>query len=163
MGQTYGTPTPIDGWVKVFNHNVAGGYFSNANGWAEVLNTNAGNPNANKYSQLHKLPYMKFGNEYILKMVMDTYTNIWAQTHNPLEVCTPAATVPGYRAIDVQTTGSSWGGLTRSTGGNGYIDGNPLNSNWYYVLGSTASWSTGGLPQYDGVPHQTVELWVKIR
>ena len=162
MSIGYGTPLPSDGWVKVFRHNVAGGYFSNANDWEEVKNTNIGGPNGNKYSQLFKISKMTLNNEYVLKMVMDSFTNTWAQTHNPLENAPYASTVPGYRAIDVQTAGNSWGGISRSDGAAAFIDANPLNSNWYYPLGPSASWN-GGLPQYDSTGHPFVELWVKIR
>lgn len=157
MSIGYGTKIPDDGWVKIFNHNIAGGYWSTS----EALMFNTSDPDNYKYSQLHKLPSMKLNGEYVLKMVMDNYTNIWAQTHNPLELCDYASTVPGYRAIDVQTTANSWGGLTRGRS-TGYLDCNPANTNCYYPLAPTGSWN-GGLPQYDSTGHPTVELWVKIR
>jgi len=94
-------------------------------------------------------------------MVMDNYTNIWAQTHNPLELHPLSTPVEGYRAIDIQTTANSWGGLSlgRSLG---FLDCNPHSTNWYYPIASTSSWN-GGIPQYNSVGHPTVELWVKIR
>ena len=162
MAIGYGKITS-DGWVKLFNHNVAGGYWSSANGWAEVLNSNPTDPNNNKYSQLYKLSdNMKMGNEFILKLVMDSHINIWAQTHNPLENAPAAATVPGYRAISVSTTGNSWGGLSRSDGSSSFLDGNPANANWYYPIGPSSVWN-GGMPQYDATGHPFVELWVKIK
>lgn len=162
MGQAYGH-RPEDGWVLIYRHNVAGGYWSSVNNWAEVLKSNSTDPTNNKYSQLYKLSdSYKIGNEFILKLVMDSHTNIWAQTHNPLENAPTASTVPGYRAISVSTTGNSWGGLSRSDGGSSFLDGNPAGSNWYYPIGSTGNWN-GGLPQYDGTGHPLCELWVKIR
>jgi len=161
MGQHYGK-NPTDGWVKIFNHNVAGGYWSSADNWAEALKSNPTDPDNNKYSQLYKLTdAMKLGNEFILKMVMDSYTNTWAQQWNPLEDAPTGSTVPGYRAIDIQTTGNSWGGLSKGTA-SAFLDGNPANSNWYYPIASNQNWN-GGLPQYDGTGHPFVELWVKIR
>ena len=162
MALSYGK-TSSDGWVKIFNHNVAGGYWSSDNGWAEVLNSNPTDPDNNKYSQLYKLSdNMKIGDEFILKLVMDNHTNIWAQTHNPLENAPTAATVPGYRAISVSTTANSWGGISRSDGPAAFLDGYPANTSWYYPIGSIANWN-GGLPQYDGTGHPFCELWVKIR
>jgi hypothetical protein len=89
-------------------------------------------------------------------------TNIWAQTHNPLVDAPTAATVPGYRAIDMDSSANSWGGLSRSDGGSAYIDGNPANSNWYYPLGQTGAWS-GGIPATTSSGQSSLELWVKIR
>ena len=159
MSIGYGMKTPTDGWVKVFSHNTSGGYFTSSN----VTNLNSTNPNASLYSQLYKLDSMKYNGEYVLKMVMDSYTNIWAQTHNPLEDVNPnATTVPVYRAISVGTTNNSWGGLSLGSSGVAYLDGNPNNTNWYYPIGSYTSWN-GGMPQYDATGHATVELWVKIK
>lgn len=163
MALAYGT-RPDDGWVKIFNHNIAGGYWSSANDWAEVKKSNINDPDSNKYSQLYKLnDNMKLGSEFVFKMVMDNHTNIWAQTQNPLTNAPTAATVPGYRAISISTTGNSWGGLSRSDGSNvSFLDGNPAGTNWYYPIGPVSVWN-GGLPQYDGTGHPFVELWVKIR
>ena len=162
MGQVYGKRSE-DGWVKVFRHHVNGGYFSSANDWAEAKNVNPTNPDADKYSQLYKLSdTWKIGNEFILKMVMDSYTNIWAQTQNPLLDAPAAATVPGYRAISVQTAANSWGGLSRADGSSSFLDANPANTNWYYPIASAGVWN-GGMPQYDSTGHPFVELWVKIR
>lgn len=159
MSITYGVETPDDGWVKIFQHKVTGGYFNSSN----VTNLNATNPNADLYSQLYKLGDMKLAGEYVLKMVMDNYTNIWAQTHNPLLDVNPnASTVPGYRAISIGTSANSWGGLSLGSSGAAYLDGNPANSNWYYPIGSYQNWN-GGMPQYDSTGHPTVELWVKIK
>lgn len=162
MGQHYGKRS-LDGWVKVFRHHKNGGYWSSANGWAEVLNSNSTDPENNKYSQLYKLnDSWKIGEEFILKMVMDAHTNTWAQTLNPLENAPTGSTVPGYRAISISTTGNSWGGLSRSDGTASFLDGNPAGTNWYYPIGSSGNWN-GGLPQYDGTGHPFVELWVKIK
>jgi hypothetical protein len=153
-----------DGWVKVFRHKASGGYWSSSNSWAQVLKNNSTNPNADLYSQLYKIENMKIENEYILKMVLEgpSITNIWAQTHNPLVDAPTAATVPGYRAIDMDSSANSWGGLSRSDGGSAYIDGNPANSNWYYPLGQTGAWS-GGIPATTSSGQSSLELWVKIR
>jgi hypothetical protein len=162
MGQHYGS-RPEDGWVKIFNHNIAGGYWSSANDWAEVKKSNIDDPNSNKYSQLYKLnENMKLGNEFVFKMVMDNHTNIWAQTNHPFTDVPYSSTVPGYRAISISTSGNNWGGISRSNTSSSFIDGNPANTNWYYPIGSTTNWN-GGLPQYDSTGHPSVELWVKIR
>lgn len=165
MSQHYGS-RPSDGWVKIFRHHINGGYWSSASSWAEVKKSNPSDPNNNKYSQLYKLidggDNWRIGNEFILKMVMDNYTNIWAQTINPTSNAPTAATVTGYRAISIGTSGNAWGGLSIGDGGSAFLDGNPANTNWYYPIGSTSAWN-GGLPQYDNTGHAFVELYIKIR
>jgi len=161
MGQHYGKKSN-DGWVKIFRHHTDGGYWSSANSWDEVKKSNIHDPNNNKYSQLYKLTdRFKINGEFVFKMVMDSYMNIWAQTISPLENAPTAATVTGYRAISIGTSGNSWGGLSIGDGGSAFIDGNPANTNWYYPIGSTSSWN-GGLPQYDGTGHPFVELYVRL-
>lgn len=163
MSISYNTKMPDDGWIKIFRHHISGGYWSSASDWAQVKNYTAEGYNGNKFSLLYKLnDSMKINGEFIFKLVMPAYTNIWAQTHNPLLDAPSAATVPGYRAISVQTTANSWGGLSKSDSTSSFIDGYPANSSWYYPLGSVASWN-GGLPLYSGTGEQFIELWVKLR
>ena len=161
MSLLYGKNS-TDRWVKIFRHHTNGGYWSSSNDWAEVKRSNIDDPDNNKYSQLYKLSdSFKINGEFIFKMVMDSYTNIWAQTISPLENAPTASTVTGYRAISIGTSGNSWGGLSRSDGSSAFIDGNPANTNWYYPIGSSNSWN-GGLPQYDSTGHPFVELYVRL-
>ena len=164
MVQHYGYRT-TDGWAKIYRHNVAGGYWSNATSWAEVRQSNIDNPNADKYSQLFKLnSNFLINGEYVFKMYMpdDGTTNIWAQTHNPFEDAPYAATVPGYRAISIDSSANSWGGLSLSDGTSSFIDGNPLNTNWFYPIGSSAAWN-GGIPAHLSTGIPILELYIKVR
>lgn len=164
MVQHYGYRT-TDGWAKIYRHNVAGGYWSNASSWAEVRQSNIDNPNADKYSQLFKLnSNFLINGEYVFKMYMpnDGNTNIWAQTHNPLENAPTAATVPGYRAISIDSSANAWGGLSLADGTSSFIDGNPANTNWYYPLGPTAAWNSG-IPAHLATGIPILELYVRVR
>lgn len=152
-----------DGWVLFYRHLTSGGYWSSANGWAEVLRSNEYDLDSAKFSQLYRLDdSFKINGEFVLKLVMDNHTNIWAQAINPKDNAPTAATVTGYRPISISTTGNSWGGISRSDSGSSFLDGNPAGSNWYYPIGPGSQWN-GGLPQYDGAGHPSCELWVKIK
>lgn len=164
IGYGNGTNKPdSNGWLLIFRHNIAGGYFSSADDWSEAKWTNPTDPTSNKFSILDGIhDKMKFGDEYIFKMVMDSYTNIWAQTNHPYTDVAYASTVPGYRAISIGTSGNAWGGISRANTSSAFIDGNPANTNWYYPIASNASWN-GGLPQYDSTGHSFVELYIQVK
>ncbi len=152
------------GWTKVFNHNIAGGYFASLND-AESKNTE--NPLANLYSILNKLEDFKRNGKFTFRIDWPGYAaiNIWSQTTNP----TNDIAVGGYTAIDINAVSNYWGGLELGNGtivvsnaNSSYIDGSVNHANWYYAIGSLAVWGEGIPSATDvtsvGVPH--VELWV---
>ena len=77
----------ILGYIKVFNHNAAGGsFFAN---FSDALSKNTNDTNANLYAILDKLDVYKGGNgKYRLKICWPQMTvakkcNEWYQASNP--------------------------------------------------------------------------------
>ena len=77
----------ISGFIKVFNHNAAGGkFFTN---FDDALSKNTIDPNANLYSILNQLDIFKGGKgKFKLKICWPQMTtpkkcNEWFQTSNP--------------------------------------------------------------------------------
>lgn len=153
------------GWTRVFHHQVAAGYFTNA---AEAASSNEGDPQASKYSILGQLDHFRRGGSFTFRISWPGYAarNIWSQTTNP----TSDVDVAGYQAIDVRATDNGWVGLELSNGthgagsGSSYLDGTG-GGNWYYAVGSYVAWY-GGIPAADsvagaatGVP--STQLWVR--
>lgn len=162
MGINYGD-RPTDGWVKVFRHNTAGGYFSTANNWSEAKLTNFNDPDANKFSILSKIDKMR-GSDGKITFKLDYpnsgITNIWKQSSNP--VTRTVAGVDGYEAISIDATSSFWGGLERNAyNTSSFLDGSVNHGNWFYAIASSVAWN-GGIPGSSS-PESLVELYVKIR
>ncbi|WP_408098952.1 fibrinogen-like YCDxxxxGGGW domain-containing protein [Peredibacter sp. HCB2-198] len=152
------------GWTLVFNHNIAGGYFVDAN---DALSKNVASPTANQYSILNQLDNFKANGRYIFKINWPGYAgrNIWAQTTNPT-IDQPAA---GYVPLVIDSTSNYWKGLEKNCANgctSSLMDGSVNHGNWFYAIGSTVVWG-GGIPAYDsitgtsgvGVPH--AQLWTR--
>ena len=164
MGINYNN-RPEDGWIKVFRHYSGNGlYFSSANSWEEAKLSNPTNPTAEKFSILSKIDNMKIGSEYIFKIYYpeNGITQIWAQQSNPVTDTVASGGVIGYRAISIDTTVNSWGGLEYS-GASTFLDGTVNSGNWYYAIASAVSWGTATTFPGHSVAVNEVELWVKIR
>ena len=87
--------------------------------------------------------------------------NTWYQSSNP--VAAPAGGVDGYRAIDVQFTEASFGGLERNTkfAGSALLDGSVGADLWYYAvgyMGNASGWPS--IPAW-GPGAQQVELFLR--
>ncbi|GAA3621682.1 hypothetical protein GCM10022397_04290 [Flavivirga jejuensis] len=148
------------GWTLVFNHNTAGGYWAND---TESQEHNAGSPGltTNKYSILSKLDEIKSSPtiyEFRLHYPSLGLTNHWSQTFDPRSGTAGVSPVPGYTAINVNSTSNLWGGLELS-GTNTYIDGSVNHGNWFYSIGSINPW-TGGIPSA-GAPTDQVQLFIR--
>ncbi|WP_374000227.1 fibrinogen-like YCDxxxxGGGW domain-containing protein [Bdellovibrio bacteriovorus] len=157
------------GWTRLFRHNIAGGYFADA---ADALTKNATTPTANLHSILNRIDNFKTsGNRYHFRLTWpgEPLKNIWFQTTNP----TADVNVAGYASEFVQGYSNYWSGLELSNGTHGpastsaFLDGSVNHGNWYYGVGTYASWGTtpSGIPASDvlgsshGVPE--VNLWIR--
>ncbi|GAA3613615.1 fibrinogen-like YCDxxxxGGGW domain-containing protein [Flavivirga amylovorans] len=131
------------GWTLVFNHNTAGGYWTND---TEANEYNIGSPGltTNKYSILSQLDNIKSAADYEFRLHYPSLgiTNHWSQTFDPRSGTAGTSPVTGYTAISVDTTARNWGGIELS-GGNTYLDGSVNTGNWYYSIGSNVPWSSG--------------------
>lgn len=113
-----------------------------------------------KYSILSKLDELKSNAPYEFRLHYPTLglTNHWSQTFDPRSDNSPIRPVTGYTAISIDMTNSNWGGLELS-GGSTYLDGSVNSGNWWYSIGSVASYS-GGLPGPGSVV-STVQLFIR--
>ncbi|XMO85461.1 fibrinogen-like YCDxxxxGGGW domain-containing protein [Algibacter sp. AS12] len=147
------------GWTLVFNHNTVGGYWTND---AEANEFNVATPNitTNKYSILTKLDELKNNTPYEFRLHYPGLgiTNHWTQTFDPRSGASPTRPVTGYVAINIDASGSFWGGLELSLG-NTYLDGSVNSPNWWYSLGSINPYS-GGIPGPSTVANN-VQLFVR--
>jgi hypothetical protein len=154
------------GWTLVFNHNIAGGYFTNA---TEANSYNTGKPLSDRYSILTSLESMrsKKGN-FTFKIDWPGYAprNIWQQKTNPAV----DQAITGYIPLSIQASTSGWGGLERNcTIGcvDAFMDGSVGSTGWYYGIGSYAGWGAPlGIPSStavvaSGVGVNQAELWVR--
>ena len=65
------------GYVKVFNHNTAGGFFDASNSPDDVLSKNPTDPNADLYSILDTLEnYRDADGKFTLKICYPEYTGV---------------------------------------------------------------------------------------
>jgi len=153
------------GWTLVFNHNIAGGYFSNA---TDAMSKNPSVPTSNLYSILDRLDEFKANDRYIFKINWPGYVprNIWVQTTNP----TIDQPIQGYVGLQIDATDRGWGGLERNCSAacvNSLMDGSPGVANWHYAIGSFIPYGNpAGIPTTDlvaassaGAPH--VQLWTR--
>lgn len=144
------------GWTRVFSHSASGGFFANS---TEANETNLATPSAAKYSILSRLSHFYRSGKLELKITWPNNTssrNWWTQTSNPT-----TSAIAGYTPVAIDFTANSWGGLELNTlfSSASYIDGSVGTSNWYYAIGSYATWF-GGIPADSGVASR-VDLWVK--
>ncbi|MGB5417393.1 fibrinogen-like YCDxxxxGGGW domain-containing protein [Algibacter sp.] len=147
------------GWTLVFNHNTAGGYWTND---TEANEFNVATPNitTNKYSILSKLDELISGASYEFRLHYPQLgiTNHWSQTFDPRSGASGIRPVAGYVAINIDSTGNYWGGLENS-GPSTYLDGSVNSTNWWYSIGSIGNYS-GGMPGPGSVVN-IVQLFVR--
>jgi flagellin-like protein len=149
------------GWTLIFNHDIAGGYFSSS---VDAKNKNQDNPSANLYSILDKLELFRRGGKFVLKInwpSSGTGKNIWSQTINPVTNAGMSATRPveGYEGIDIDYTTNYWGGLEQY-GSSSLLDGSVNHGNWFYAIGSYNIYGIG-IPSYNSGSSADAQLWVK--
>lgn len=151
------------GWTRIFNHNVAGGFYPST---SSALLYNQTAPTGNLYSIIQYIDEFENLNRFTfwINYPNETKKNIWSQYTNPI-YDTP---VRGYRGIDIEMTAQRWGGL--ELGNNSYsytnndaslLDGSVNHSNWYYAIGSDAAYKTGIPADFNNdVGTQLVELYI---
>lgn len=148
------------GWTLVFNHNTAGGFWTND---AEANEFNVGTPNitTNKYSILSKLDEIRNAATYEFRLHYPAIgiTNHWSQTFDPRSGASGIRPVAGYVPINIDSTSNFWGGLENS-GGATYLDGSVNSGNWWYSLGSVNPYGGGGIPGPGSVIYN-VQLFVR--
>jgi len=144
------------GWARVFRHDVAGGYFAS---YEEAFHHNEDEPGADLYSVLKHVERLRNPDGSLEMRISWPDTgiagrNIWRQDSNPT-----TAPVVGYEAVDINYADQYWAGLELSTSGAAYLDGSVQHPNWFYAIGSFASWNDG-IPSYGPAATQ-VALWVR--
>jgi hypothetical protein len=164
------------GWTRVFRHVISRtqtgqcsdrvqAYFDDD---TEALEAQPLDPFAPKYSMLSSLEHFRRGErlEFRLNWPGLAERNVWSQLNNP----TRLENVRGYRAISVDVSSNSWGGLERSAlhggGESSFIDGSIDRPHFFYAIGSKRPWdgsfSRSGFPTWEGREGWCeVELWVR--
>ena len=152
-------------WARVFYHNNRGGSTLFANETeAKSVDT------AYKYSALGTLDNYKdsTGNwEFMLQYPRDISGkyNRWKQTANPVTTTvangTGSETAPGYSAVHIDWNQNYWGGLTKSTASQTFINGSVGYAWWQYAIGAYQAWN-GGIPGPSNPVFQGTELWARI-
>ena len=157
-------------WARVFYHNSKEGavVFSSV---SEAKNTQT----ADKYSRLYLLDDNTFkGSDGKFELMLcypndTTAYNRWKQTDSPCNLYTGTGQgtfVPGYEAIHIDWSGSSWGGLERNSSSTSsityaYIDGSVGFGNWWYAIAPVEIYEYG-MPGPSVVTSNCVEVWVRI-
>lgn len=162
-------------WVEVFYHNNRTGtvLFSNAEDWKDAKSTDG----VDKYSILGQLEKFRTNTSQVFEFLLE-YDEIsgkynrWQQTANPVTTTVAdgdgTAFAPGYTTnftgSHIDWTGNYWGGLTRSTSGQTFINGSVGHGNWFYAVGSRAIWggNNKGIPGPNSTNiNGAMHLWVK--
>ena len=151
-------------WARVFYHNNRGGSTLFAN------ETEAKSVDVSyKYSALGTLDNYKdtTGNwEFMLQYpeIKEKY-NRWKQTGNPATTTIAngdgSANAPGYSAVHIDWNQNYWGGLTKSTASETFINGSVGYAWWQYAIGAYQAWN-GGIPGPSNPVFQGTELWSRI-
>lgn len=158
-------------WARVYYHDSKGGtvLWSSA---SEAKNTQT----TDKYSRLGELGNSAFKNSANKLELMLTYPtnsasgyNRWKQTNNPCDVFTNTGQgtfVPGYEAVHIDWSGSSWGGLERCNSSASdityaYIDGSVGFSNWWFAVAPSEKYE-GGFPGPSEIVYRQCEIWARI-
>lgn len=148
------------GWTRVFKHNVSAGYFATT---SSALSANPTDPNNNMYSILSLLDNFEVLGRFTFRIFWpdNNKRNIWSQSTNPIY----NTDVRNYQGISIDDSSRFWGGLelgNRSNGqanfGSSLLDGSVDHSNWWYAIGSTVSFSTGGIPGSTLTPEVVSEV-----
>ena len=147
-------------FARVFRHHISGGYFSASQC------EHHGKIDDYLYSRLDIIQDIKYSEDdkYIFRRYWPQYsnnTNIWKQTNRPQDDFNYNSNSEGYEPIEINSTGSYWGGLSRSNNGSTYIDGDKRGTDWWYALGTHGAYS-GGIPGPNSSIANEVELWVAI-
>ena len=109
--------------------------------WLSYNPTDPEGPNFSKLNMIEQYRLADGSFELEMSWPADVdYVNHWAQSSSPLD-----SGVSGYRAIDVASTSSWWGGLERSTTSAVLLDGSVGHGNWWYAIGTDRT-HRGGIP-----------------
>ena len=162
-------------WVEVFYHNNRTGtvLFSNAENWKEAMSTDG----VDKFSILGQLEKFRTNTSQVFEFLLEYDEvsgkyNRWQQTANPVTTTvangTGSENAPGYTTdftgSHIDWTGNYWGGLTRSTNGQTFINGSVGHVNWFYAVGARAIWggNNTGIPGPNSTNiNGAMHLWVK--
>lgn len=115
--------------------------------WATLGDSSA----TQNFSILDKLATKYGGGPYTLKMRWPELNsgkggeNVWVQSSLPDATLGRGVKATGYREIDIEYPGCFWAGLQRCDGpaGPAYICSLAANGNWWYPMGTSASWNAG--------------------
>ena len=118
-----------------------------ASSWAALGDSSA----TQNFSILDKLATKYGGGPYTLKMRWPELNsgkggeNVWVQSSLPDATLGRGVKATGYREIDIEYPGCFWAGLQRCDGpaGPAYICSLAANGNWWYPMGTSASWNAG--------------------
>lgn len=154
-------------WAKIFYHNNHAGTvlfksleeckFSNTTDKFSLFDVMNANWQMNgKYEFL--LKYESQPGKY----------NRWQQTKRPQdEYMNNTRPVTGYNAIHIDWTDSFWGGLERQNSdvnsiSSCWINGSVGHGNWFYAIGSSASFN-GGIPSNASAETKGTTLYIRIK
>jgi len=160
-------------YVKVFNHNTAGGFFDASNSPDDVLSKNPTDPNAELYSILDTLEnFRDEEGKFTFKLCYpEEYAgngagrcNEWKQTSNPAT----ETTITGFEAIgtlawNIRSDDKPWGGLGKNADSRyALIDDLPKSGDWWTAIGAFVSYgSASTIPGPRPRKVTKVELYVK--
>ena len=146
------------GFVKVFSHNTAGGFFDASNSPADVLSKNPTDPNADLYSILDTLENFRDAEgKFTFKICYPEVTgfgggrcNEWKQTSNPATESSITGFEPiGTLAWNLNGNGQPWKGLGKNVASaqtRTLIDDFPTSSTYWMSIGAFVAQSTSGTP-----------------
>ena len=128
-----------------------------------VLRLNPSDPNNETFAILDDIESFRDPSSGLLTLKMNwpDKWNTWYQSSNPVTASTDG--VEDYRAIDVQFTEASFGGLERNTkfANSALLDGSVGANLWYYAvgyMGNASGWAN--IPAW-GPGAQQVELFLR--
>ena len=129
-------------YVKVFNHNSAGGIYFKSR--ADALSKNPDNPNANLFSRLNQLDkYKGSDGNFKFKLCYPEFDkcNEWIQSSNPATDTTIKGFKPISLAFEKNGNLGPWTGLgTQNSDSAVLIDDAPTSWHWHCAIGATSSW-----------------------
>ena len=148
------------GWTLVFRHDVSGGFFAN-DAESDSFNESSPGLTTKKYSILNKIDSIKSATPYEFRLYYpnENIRNHWTQTFDPRSGPSSIRPVAGYTAIAIDSTGSYWGGLERSTSSRTFLDGSVNHGNWWYAIGTHNQYGSG-MPG-PSVVVDIVELYIR--
>ena len=134
------------GWTLVFNHDTAGGYWTDATEASEFNITSPG-LSTNKYSIISKIGELKTNApfEFRLHYPGPDLTNHWSQTFDPRSGGSPGRPVVGYTPINIEANGTYWGGIEFDSDPtpNTYLDGSVDSGRFHYSIGAFSDFMGG--------------------